>query len=66
MDRYIDDVLRRGELYIEIERIRQLLVRIHKTPLPNRAEQREVVVHATKLFQALLRAREARLIQTQV
>jgi hypothetical protein len=61
MDRYIEDVLRRGELYIEIERIRHLLIRIHKAPLPNRAEQREVVVHATKLFQALLRAKEARL-----
>lgn len=59
MDHYIEDVLRRGELTSEIERIRHLLIRIHKTPLPTRAEQREVVVHATKLFQALLRAKEA-------
>lgn len=61
MDRYIEDVLRRGELYLELERVRQILIRIHKAPLPTRAEQREVVVHATKLFQALLRAKEARL-----
>ena len=61
MDKYIDDVLRRGELYLELERIRQLLVGMHKHPIPNREAQRTVVSHTTKIFQALLRARDARL-----
>jgi hypothetical protein len=60
MDKYIDDILRRGELYLEIERIRQLLVGMHKYPLPSREGQRELVSHATKIFHALLRARDAR------
>ena len=60
MDKYIEDVLRRGELYLEIERIRQLMVGMHKNPIPNREGQRELVSRMTKIFQALLRARDAR------
>ena len=61
MDNYIEHVLRRGELYLELERIRRLLIRIHEHPVPNREEQREVVSQATRMFQALLRARDTRL-----
>jgi hypothetical protein len=65
MDRYIEDVLRRGELYLEIERIRQLLIGMHKHPIPNRESQRETVSRMDKIFKALLVARDARLIQAQ-
>jgi hypothetical protein len=61
MNQYVEDVLRRDVLHDEIERIRKFLVRIHANPLPIRAEQREVVIHATKMFQALLMARDIRL-----
>lgn len=60
MDTYIEDILRRGELYLEIERIRQILVGMHKYPIPSRERQRELVSQTTKIFQALLRARDAR------
>lgn len=59
MDRYVEDVLRRGELYLELERIRQLLVGMHKYPSPNREAQRSAVSHMTKIFQALLAAKQA-------
>jgi hypothetical protein len=61
MDRYIEDVLRRGELYLEIERIRQLLIGMHKHPIPNRESQRETVSRMDKIFKALLIARDIRL-----
>jgi hypothetical protein len=59
MDQYIEDVLRRGVLTSEIERIRQLMVGMHKHPRPDRESQRELVFRMTKIFQALLAAREA-------
>jgi hypothetical protein len=65
MNQYIEDVLRRGELYLEIERIRQLLVGMHKHPIPNRESQRETVSRMDKIFKALLAAKEARLIQAR-
>ena len=65
INQYISDVLRRGELYLEIERIRQLLVGMHKHPMPTREGQRELVARTTKIFQALLAAKQARLIQAQ-
>ena len=60
MNQYVVDVISRGELYLEIERIRQLLVGMHKHPLPNREGQRELVARMTKIFQALLSAKNAR------
>jgi hypothetical protein len=60
MNQYVVDVISRGELYLEIERIRQLLVGMHKYPLPNRESQRETVSRMTKIFQALLSAKNAR------
>lgn len=57
---YIVGVMRRGELTSEIERLRQVLVRIHKSPLETREAQRTAVCHATALFKALLAAKEAR------
>ncbi len=65
INRYVADVLSRGELYIELERVRNMLVRMHEHPVPNRENQRELVSHATKLFQGLLAAKAARLIQAQ-
>ena len=65
MNQYIADVLRRNELYIELERVRKLLVRLHKYPVENKESQREMVSQATKLFQALLAAKQTRLIQVQ-
>lgn len=56
MDQYIADIIARGELYLEIERIRQLLVRLNHTP----KENREDIFHAERIFKALLRAKEAR------
>lgn len=56
MDQYIADIILRGELYLEIERVRQLLVRLNVTP----KENREDIHHAERIFKALLRAKEAR------
>lgn len=56
MDRYIIDVIARGELYLEIERVRQLLVRLNQTPKKNQDD----IHHAERVFKALLKAKEAR------
>jgi hypothetical protein len=55
MDQYITDVIMRGELYLEIERMRQLLVRLTQTPQKNRDD----IYQAERIFKALLRAKEA-------
>lgn len=60
IQQYIANTLRRGELYLEIERMRQVLVRIHKNPLETKEAQQTAVGHASKLFKALLAAKEAR------
>lgn len=57
---YVNRIVRVGELYIEIERMRQVLVRLHKNPLETREAQRTAVSHATALFKALLAAKEVR------
>jgi len=57
MNQYIADIISRGELYLEIERMRQLLVRLNKTPKENRDD----IHHAEKIFKALLKAKEARI-----
>lgn len=56
MNQYIEDTIARGELYLEIERMRQLLVRLNKTPKENRDD----IYHAERIFKALLRAKELR------
>ena len=60
MERYIEDVIKRGELYLEITRVQQLLARLHASPIGNKEAQRMNVAHADKLFKALLAAKEAR------
>jgi hypothetical protein len=57
---YVNSVIRRGELYLEIERIRQLLVLAEQRPVSNRAEQIEHVKYLTGMFRALLSAKDAR------
>ena len=56
MDQYIAEVILRGELYLEIERMRQLLVRLNQSPKKNRDD----IYQAERIFKALLRAKEAR------
>ena len=60
IQQYVLNTLKRGELYIEIERMRQVLVRLHKKPLETKDAQRTAVSQASKLFKALLAAKEAR------
>jgi hypothetical protein len=56
MDQYIAEVIMRGELYLEIERVRQLLVRLNQSPKKNRDD----IYQAERIFKALLRAKEGR------
>ena len=56
MNQYIEDIIKRGELYLEIERIRRLLVQLNQTPRKNKDD----IHHAEHIFKALLRAKEAR------
>lgn len=60
IQQYVVNTIRRGELYIEIERMRQVLLRIHKKPLDTKEAQQHAVSHASRLFKALLAAKEAR------
>lgn len=60
MDEYVNDVIRRGELYLEIERIQQLLIGMHKHPIPDRESQHKTVSRMDKIFKSLLAAKEAR------
>jgi hypothetical protein len=57
---YIAEVIRRGELYIEIERVRQLLVLSEKHRSPDPEKYRARINHLNSLFRALLSAKEAR------
>lgn len=57
---YINSVIQRGELYLEMERVRQLLILTEQRPRENREEQRARVVHFSRMFKALLAARDAR------
>jgi hypothetical protein len=58
MKEYVETTIRTGRLHDEIERMRQILVRLHKTPDANKESQMDKVQHATKVFRALLAAKE--------
>lgn len=57
---YVNSVMRRGELYLEIERIRKLLVLAEERPLADHQEQIKNVKYLTSMFRALLLAKDAR------
>ena len=61
LSEYIHSVLQRGELYLEIERIRSLMVGAHRYPGTDKAEHRERIHKLTEIFHALLAVRDARL-----
>jgi hypothetical protein len=56
MQRYVDGVVARGELYLELVRIQKLMIQAHQVPRPDR----EIVAHLTQLFKALLSAKQLR------
>lgn len=62
IQRYVMNVVVHNELYLEIERIRQVLIRLHKTPHDTKEKQRKAVEQTSKLFRALLAARDARIL----
>lgn len=53
---YVDGVVARGELYIELVRIQKLLIGAHQVPRPDR----DLVSHLTKVFHGLLLAKQLR------
>jgi hypothetical protein len=57
---YVQAVVLRGELYIELERIRRLLVHHESNPHPNRADHTKNIQTLTGMFRALLSAKETR------
>ncbi len=57
---YVNSVMRRGELYIELERIRKLLILAEERPLADPQEQSKNVKYLTGMFRALLLAKDAR------
>lgn len=57
---YAQGVVRRGELYVEIERVRRLLVHHESNPLPIRADHAKNIQTLTAMFKALLLAKESR------
>ena len=57
---YVNSVIRRGELYLEIERIRKLLILAEERPLADHKKQTEHIKYLTKMFRALLLAKDAR------
>lgn len=60
---YVMEVINNGELYLEIERIRRILVHIYKNPHSNKAVQQSNVRKTEQAFKALLLAKEARLAE---
>jgi len=60
LTRYVNGVIERGELYIEINRVQKLLVDLQTNPLADARSQRHNVESMTRIFQALLLAKEAR------
>lgn len=60
MQHYVDEVVARGELYLELERIRRLLVSAEIHRFPNREDQATNVQNLTRIFRALLLAKEIR------
>ena len=57
---YVNSVIRRGELYLELERVRRFLVVAETNRCLDKEEQRAHVIHLTRLFRSLLAARDAR------
>lgn len=57
---YVDSILRRGELYYELARIRRLLVHHESHPLPNREDHAKNIRVLTAMFKALLLTKETR------
>lgn len=58
--KWVTGVIARGELYIELERVRQLLVLAEQRKRPNRDEQIAHVKNLSYMFKALLLAKDAR------
>ncbi len=54
---YAQDILVSGDIDFEIERVRQMLIRTEKLPLANRREHVQAI---TRMFRALLSAKEIR------
>lgn len=57
---YVADVLRRNELYLEVERVRQVLIDYTKRPCEDAEEQMTRVQKVSQLFRALLLAKQSR------
>lgn len=57
---YVSSVIRRGELYIELERVRRFLIVAETNRCLDKEEQRKHIAHLTRLFRSLLAAKEAR------
>lgn len=57
---YVNSVIRRGELYIELERVRKYLIVAETNKCLNNQERRAHIIHLTRLFRGLLSAKEAR------
>ena len=60
IDAYVHDVIRRNELYLELERVRQVLVDYEQHPCQDRAEQVLRIQKLTQMFRALLLAKQLR------
>lgn len=60
LDAYVQCVVRRNELYLELERVRQVLVDYEQRPCEDHAEQVARIRKVTQIFRALLLTKEAR------
>ena len=59
--RWVSGVIARGELYLELERVRQLLIGAEQKPRASPTEQVAYVRNLSYMFKALIAARDARL-----
>lgn len=57
---YVADIIKRGELYLEIERVRKVLVGLYEHPHADKNVQRHNIAHMELIFKNLLLAKEAR------
>lgn len=55
---YVANLSHTGRVAEEIERVRWMMVRLTKTPIPNRETHRERVSELERIFRALLHARD--------
>ncbi len=60
LNEYVRAVVNSEMLESEIHRIRNLMVGLHKYPLPNKAEQKRDARNMEQLFKALLLAKDLR------